>query len=94
MPITSINIYTLKQIRTKRHRYDMEDYPITSPVICYKALQYFLDLESEPVEKFGIISLNTRNKIIGISGLEIPPSSALALLINSISNPGKFLWPP
>jgi DNA repair protein RadC len=66
MPLTSINIYTLKQIRTRRHRYDLEDYPITSPSICYKILQYLLDLKSEPVEKFGIISLNSRNKIIGI----------------------------
>ena len=66
MPLSSINIYTLKQIRTKRHRYDLEDYPITSPLICYKILQYALDLKSEPVEKFGIISLNTRHKLIGI----------------------------
>jgi DNA repair protein RadC len=66
MPLSSINIYTLKQIRTQRHRYDLEDYPITSPSTCYKILQYLLDLKSEPVEKFGIISLNARNKIIGI----------------------------
>ncbi len=66
MSLSSINIYTLKQIRIKRHRYDLEDHPITSPSICYKVLQYLLDLKSEPVEKFGIISLNTRNKIIGL----------------------------
>ena len=94
MPLSSINIYTLKQIRTKRHRYDLEDYLITSPLICYKVLQYLLDLKSEPVEKFGIISLSSRNKIIGISGLEIPPSSAPAHLINSILNPAKYLRPP
>jgi DNA repair protein RadC len=66
MPLTSINIYTLKQIRTKRHRYDLEAYSITNPLTCYKVLQFLLDLKSEPVEKFGIISLNTRNKIVGI----------------------------
>ncbi len=66
MSFTSINIYTLKQIRTQRHRYDLEDNPITSPLICFKILQYLLDLKSEPVEKFGIISLNTRNKLIGL----------------------------
>jgi DNA repair protein RadC len=66
MPLTSINIYTLKQIRTQRHRYDLEDYPITCPFMCYEVLQYLLDLKSEPVEKFGIISLNSRNKIVGI----------------------------
>ena len=66
MPLTSINIYTLKQIRTKHHRYDLEDHQVTTPLICYQILQYLLDLKSEPVEKFGIISLNSRNKIIGI----------------------------
>jgi DNA repair protein RadC len=34
--------------------------------MCYEVLQYLLDLKSEPVEKFGIISLNSRNKIVGI----------------------------
>ena len=71
MPLSSINIYTLKQIRTKRHRYDLEDHPITSPLICYKVLQYLLDLKSEPVEKFGIISLSSRNRIIGIHIISI-----------------------
>ena len=66
MSLTSINIYTLKQIRTHHRRYDLEDYPITTPQICYQILQYILDLKSEPVEKFGIISLNSRNKIIGV----------------------------
>jgi DNA repair protein RadC len=81
MSFTSLNIYTLKQIRTMHRRYDLEDYPITTPQICYQILQYILDLKSEPCRielqcnsykkskallKFGIISLNTRNKIIGI----------------------------
>jgi DNA repair proteins len=66
MPLSSINIYTLKQIRTQHRRFDLEDYPITTPQICFQILQYILDLKSEPVEKFGIISLNSRNKIIGI----------------------------
>ena len=39
---------------------------ITCPLACYKVLQFLLDLKSEPVEKFGIISLNTRNKITEI----------------------------
>jgi DNA repair protein RadC len=66
MPLTSINLYTLKQIRTQHHRYDLEDYPITTPLICFQILQHILDLKSEPVEKFGIISLNVRHRVIGI----------------------------
>jgi len=48
MPEIRINIYTLKQIWTKRHRYDMEDYPITCPLRCYEVFQYLFDLKSEP----------------------------------------------
>ena len=35
----SINLYTLKQIRTKHHRYDLEGFQITSPLVCYNLLQ-------------------------------------------------------
>ena len=66
MSLTSINIYTLKQIRTKRQRYDMEGFQITSPSVCYNVLQYLFDLKSEPVEKFGIIALNSKHKIVGV----------------------------
>jgi DNA repair protein RadC len=66
MPPTDINIYTLKQIRTKRYRYDLGSCQITCPLACYKALQSILDLRSEPVEKFGIFALNTKNEINGI----------------------------
>ena len=57
---------TFQQIRTRRHWYDLKDCRIISPSVCYKLLQILLDLKSEPVEKFGIISLNTKNKITGI----------------------------
>lgn len=66
MSTVSINLYTLKQVRAKRRRYDLENCDITCPLACYKVIQFFLDLKSEPVERFGIISLNTKNKITGI----------------------------
>ena len=66
MPLASINIFSLKQIRTGRRRYDLEDCQITCPRVCYKVLQFTLDLKFEPIEKFGIISLNTRSRIVGI----------------------------
>ena len=66
MPLTNINIYTLKQIRTKRHRYDLEDLQITSPSVCYQVLQYLLDLKSEPAERFGIIALSSKHQINGV----------------------------
>jgi DNA repair protein RadC len=64
--VTDINIYTLKQVRSKRRPYDLEGCQITCPLACYKTIQYILDLNSEPVEKFGIIALNTKNEINGI----------------------------
>jgi DNA repair protein RadC len=66
MPPTFINIYTLKQVRTKRRRYDLEDLEITSPSVCYRVLQYLFDLQSEPAERFGIIALNSKLKINGV----------------------------
>ena len=45
---------------------NMQNCRITSPLVCYNVLQYLLDLKSEPAEKFGIIALNSKNKIVGI----------------------------
>lgn len=58
--------YTLKQIRLDHHRYDLETVQINSPRVCYKVLELFLDISSEPVEKFGIISMNIKHRILGI----------------------------
>jgi DNA repair protein RadC len=66
MPLTDINIYTLKQVRSKRRRYDFEGRRITSPLVCYNTLESILDLQGEPVEKFGIIALNVKKEINGI----------------------------
>lgn len=66
MPVTSINIYTLKQVKQNRRRYEVEDCNITCPLACYNAIQKLLDLKSAPQETFGIVSLNTKNKIAGL----------------------------
>jgi DNA repair protein RadC len=63
--LTSINIYTLKQHRIAHHRFDL-DLPITTPEACHHLLDLLLDLKREPVEKFGIISLNTKYKPLGL----------------------------
>lgn len=66
MPITDINIYTLKQVRSKRRWYNLEGCRITCPLACFNTLQSVLNLKAEPVEKFGIIALNAKNEINGI----------------------------
>jgi DNA repair protein RadC len=92
MPLSSINIYTLKQVRAKRRRYDLEGCRITCPLACYTTLQFILDLKAEPVEKFGIISLNTKNEINGIyiigtgtiNGVTIEPRDVfMAVMMNN-----------
>jgi DNA repair protein RadC len=66
MPINSINIYVLKQVKESTAQYNIGKHTITSPETCYKIIQQILDLQSEPVEKFGIFALTTKNKIAGI----------------------------
>lgn len=66
----SINIYTLKQVRVTRRCYDIET-NITSPEVCYQLLNLLLDLKQEPVEKFGIISLNAKFKPTGLHVLSV-----------------------
>lgn len=63
--MTSINIYTLKQHRVSHHRFDL-DLNVTSPKVCHHLLNLLLDLQHEPVERFGIISLNSKYKITGL----------------------------
>jgi DNA repair protein RadC len=56
----------LGQVRSKRRRYEFEGQRITSPLVCYNTLESILDLQAEPVEKFGIIALNVKKEINGI----------------------------
>ena len=62
---TSINLYTLKQHRITRYRYDL-DLQVTNPKTCHHLLDLLLGLKREPVEKFGILSLNTKYKVTGL----------------------------
>lgn len=62
---TSINIYVLKQIRLSRHRYDL-DLRVGDAQTCHHLLDLLLDLKREPVEKFGILSLSTKQNILGL----------------------------
>jgi len=66
MPLTSINIYTLKLVRVTSRFHKLEKCRLTCPLACYKTIQAILNLQREPVEKFGIITLNAKNKILGL----------------------------
>jgi DNA repair protein RadC len=56
----------LGQVRSQRRRYDFEGRRITSPLVCYTTLESILDLQGEPLEKFGIIAFNVKKEINGI----------------------------
>lgn len=64
-----INFYSIKLVKEKGGLYDLDrlnGYTISSPEDGYRAIDTILDLNSECVEKFGILTLNTKNRIIGI----------------------------
>lgn len=62
----SINIFSVKQVKDKGGLYDLESKNICSPKDAQNIIQTVLDLNSEAVEKFGILTLNTKNVVAGI----------------------------
>lgn len=67
----TINIYSLKQVKEKGARYDLASKVIRSPDDAYRIIQTVLDLEQEASEKFGILTLNTKNAVAGVHVLSI-----------------------
>ena len=67
----TINIYTLKQFKEKGARYDLDNKVVRSPNDAYRIIEMVLDLEHEATEKFGILTLNTKNAIAGVHVLSI-----------------------
>jgi hypothetical protein len=79
MTLTDINIYTLKQVRSKRLRYDFEGQRITSPLVCYNALESILDLQA-----------GGRAPPCLMDGILVQPWTALG---NHLAKPGSdFGW--
>lgn len=62
----TLNLYTLKQVRVSRKRYESEGCQITCPLACYNAIETLTQLSSSPDEKFGIISLNSKHRLAGL----------------------------
>lgn len=61
-----INIFTVKQVKEKGGLYDLQDKKVNSPADANHIINTVLDLYSESVEKFGILTLNTKNVVAGI----------------------------
>lgn len=65
-----INFYSIKQVKEKGGLYEFDtklgNYTITSPQDGANAIETILKLHEETSERFGILTLNTKNKIVGI----------------------------
>ena len=71
-----INIFTVKLVKESGKLYDLENTFIKSPENAYEAIEKVFDLNSKTKEHFGILTLSTKNQIIGahiihIGGLNI-----------------------
>lgn len=60
-----INFYTIKQVKESCALYEVEK-RVTRPEGVANFLNVVLDLNSEACEKFGILTLNTKNDIVGV----------------------------
>jgi len=61
-----INFFTVKQVKEKGGRYDLKSKVVRSPKDVNDFLQTVFELDTLPYEKFGILSLNTKNAVVGV----------------------------
>lgn len=66
-----INRYTAKLVKENGGLYDLEDKVINNPYNAHKLIQTVLDLHNSTVEKFGILTLDTKNNVIGVHVISI-----------------------
>lgn len=60
-----INIYTVKQVRESSMLYNIDTTSIDSPKTAVTIINKVFSLAEEAVEVFGILTLNSKNKIVG-----------------------------
>lgn len=61
-----INLYSVKQVKESGALYGLENKKIKNPQDIHNLVEIVLDLKSEASEKFGILTLNTRNVVVGV----------------------------
>lgn len=68
-----INIFSLKLVKesAKIYNVDLDDKQITSPSSAVRIVNEVLDLENMPNEHFVILTLGTRNNILGVHTVHI-----------------------
>lgn len=66
-----INLYTIKQIKESGALYGLQNKKVTTPRDIYTIVETVLQLQQEASEKFGILTLNTKNEVIGVHIISI-----------------------
>ena len=66
-----INIYSLRQVKDYGGLYNLQSKRISSPTVAADIIQEVFDLENQPVEHFGILTLNNKNEVVGAHTLGI-----------------------
>ena len=66
-----INVYTVELVRESAKLYDLENAIIKSPDDGYNIIEKVLSLSTKTKEHFGMLSLNTKNRVIGVHTLHI-----------------------
>lgn len=64
-----ISVFTVKQVRESNCNYELLTKKVSSPKTAYNIIQAVLDLESKTEENFGILTLNTKNDVVGVHSL-------------------------
>jgi len=65
-----VNFYTVKQVKENAAEYPVKNI-IKQPEDVIEFVKVVLDLNSEAVEKFGILTLNMKNKVAGVHIISI-----------------------
>lgn len=66
-----ISLISVKVVKEKTGLYDVPTTKISSPQDAHTIIETVLALNSSTVEKFGILTLNTKNAVVGIHVLTI-----------------------
>lgn len=74
-----IDIYSVKQIKEKGGKYNLDNKKVRSPKDVHTIIQTVLDLNSESVEKFGILTLDSQNVVAGIHIIAIGTLNAILI---------------
>ena len=71
-----VNVYTIKMVKESGKRYDLDHKKIREPKDVANVIQTVLDLNSEAVEKFGILTVNTKHEVAGVHVISMGSLSA------------------